>query len=124
MLIENLYKVKGNYFDDNTGKLNTIISLNSDNDIFKGHFPQAPVLPGVCILQILKESIELIKDKKYNVVKVVEMKFLNMINPLLNPEIHFETKIEEVNEITNVSSTVFFENIIFCKIRINLVGNN
>jgi len=123
MLIENLYKIKHNNFDDNTRRINTIISLNSDNEIFKGHFPQVPVLPGVCILQILKESIELINDKKYNLEKVVEMKFLNMINPLSSPEIHFETKIEELNNVTNVSSTVFFENIIFSKIRIYLILN-
>ena len=34
------------------------VSLDGRHEIFKGHFPKLPVLPGVCILQIVKDIVE------------------------------------------------------------------
>ena len=33
----------------------TDIELNAAHTIFKGHFPDQPILPGVCMLQMVKE---------------------------------------------------------------------
>ncbi|MBS1934927.1 MAG: hydroxymyristoyl-ACP dehydratase, partial [Bacteroidetes bacterium] len=35
-----------------------VLELNPAHDIFKGHFPETPVVPGVCMLQMLKEVME------------------------------------------------------------------
>lgn len=34
------------------------IQISDKHPIFKGHFPESPILPGVCILQIFKELSE------------------------------------------------------------------
>ena len=44
MLIEGLYTTDHFSFEDNT--VNASITLNNDHDIFKGHFPGNPILPG------------------------------------------------------------------------------
>jgi 3-hydroxymyristoyl/3-hydroxydecanoyl-(acyl carrier protein) dehydratase len=31
------------------------IKLNPNHEIFSGHFPDNPILPGVCVLQMVKE---------------------------------------------------------------------
>jgi 3-hydroxyacyl-[acyl-carrier-protein] dehydratase len=38
--------------------------LNPKHAIFAGHFPGQPVVPGVCMLQIIKEGLEQALDKK------------------------------------------------------------
>ena len=46
------------------GGIMTNITLNTEHPIFKGHFEQMPVVPGVCQTQIIKEILqqELNKD--------------------------------------------------------------
>jgi len=55
--------------------------LNKDNDIFKGHFPGQPVLPGACMLQILKEVLEDALNKKFRLKKADQIKFLLSVDP-------------------------------------------
>ena len=50
MLIPHFYSVKEFNFTDN--QLKAIIELNPAHDVFKGHFPNNPVTPGVCMLQV------------------------------------------------------------------------
>ena len=61
MLIEGLYSVIDYQWDEQN--VNAVIELNKDHDIFKGHFPGNPVMPGVCMLQIIKELTEKAVDK-------------------------------------------------------------
>jgi 3-hydroxyacyl-[acyl-carrier-protein] dehydratase len=55
--------------------------LNKEDDIFKGHFPDQPVLPGACMLQILKEVLETALNKKIRLKKADQLKFLALIDP-------------------------------------------
>ncbi|MEP7278535.1 MAG: 3-hydroxyacyl-ACP dehydratase, partial [Bacteroidota bacterium] len=38
--------------------IRAILKINPDHAIFKGHFPGQPVVPGVCMMQIVKELME------------------------------------------------------------------
>lgn len=58
--------------------------LNKDDDIFNGHFPAHPVLPGACMLQILKEVLESALNKKIRLKKADQMKFLAIVDPTAN----------------------------------------
>ncbi|POY36552.1 3-hydroxyacyl-ACP dehydratase [Solitalea longa] len=58
------------------------ISINADHAIFKGHFPDMPVVPGVCMMQIVKELLETALNCKLQLAKADQMKFLAVINPL------------------------------------------
>ena len=64
MLLKNkLYQIleSGN----NESGFTYTIQISDKHPIFKGHFPESPVLPGVCILQIFKEISEItLPDKK------------------------------------------------------------
>ena len=84
--------------------------INADHKIFEGHFPNQPVVPGVCMMQMIKEIVEEVIEKQTNLVQAAELKFLAVINPLENNLINASIKIaaEEsgtVNELL-VSSTV------------------
>ena len=70
------------------------LELNAGHKIFDGHFPGKPVVPGVCLLQIVKESLENIIEKKTNLLKADEIKFLSIINPVENKSATLELKIQ------------------------------
>jgi 3-hydroxymyristoyl/3-hydroxydecanoyl-(acyl carrier protein) dehydratase len=59
--------------------------INAAHKIFEGHFPGHPVVPGVCMMQMVKEIMEQVFKKKTNLVSAVDMKFLNIINRKKTP---------------------------------------
>lgn len=49
--------------------------------VYEGHFPGQPVVPGACMLQMVKEVTGIILDKKVRLTKADQLKFLQVINP-------------------------------------------
>lgn len=72
------------------GNITAEIQLNKDNEIFKGHFPTQPVLPGACELQILKEILASILNKKIRLKKADQMKFLAVVDPVADANLQLK----------------------------------
>lgn len=70
----------------------TEINLNSKHPIFKGHFPGLPVVPGVCMMAIVKELLQKGVGKKLQLQKADTIKFLALINPNEHPSVDVEIK--------------------------------
>ena len=98
-------------------KLYTIVELNSDagiisatisidpaHEIFAGHFPGAPVMPGVVQLQIVKEILGKQLGRNLRMKAMKTCKFLNIINPKETPEIMISIKYTESEVIDVVAS--------------------
>ncbi|MBS1754357.1 MAG: 3-hydroxyacyl-ACP dehydratase [Ferruginibacter sp.] len=62
-------------------EIKTQLHINAGHRIFEGHFPNQPVVPGVCMMQMIKEILEHILGKETNLVQATDMKFLAIINP-------------------------------------------
>ena len=79
MLLEkNFYTVQS--FTNEEGIAKASISINAAHEIFKGHFPGQPVVPGVCMTQIVKELLEKAITKETRLLKADHLKFLSVIN--------------------------------------------
>ena len=105
MLIEGLYTVTDFEFEGQ--ELLAEIHLNKDHDIFNGHFPGNPVMPGVCMLQIIKELTERATSKNLFLAMSSNIKFMAIINPDTNPDLLLKISVVEDDEhikIKNVSS--------------------
>jgi len=61
--------------------LNATIIFNPEHEIFKGHFPDQPVVPGVCMVQMVKEFMELATEQQLLFHKGHQIKFLQLIVP-------------------------------------------
>ena len=48
--------------------------INANHKIFEGHFPIQPVVPGVCMMQMVKEILEQVIGKETNLVQAADMK--------------------------------------------------
>ncbi|MBO0591066.1 3-hydroxyacyl-ACP dehydratase [Cellulophaga sp. E16_2] len=103
-LLSGLYKL------DNLTVLETKatahITINKDHIVFKGHFPNNPVMPGVCMMQIIKEITEGIVDKKLFMQSASNIKFMAIINPFNTPELELQleiTKTDEGYKVKNIS---------------------
>ena len=63
--------------------------LNADHTIYQAHFPNEPITPGVCILQILRELLEVYTGKLYEITKVKNVKFLTILSPVKTRQVTF-----------------------------------
>ena len=92
--------------------------INANHKIFEGHFPGHPVVPGVCMMQMVKEIIEKVIGEKTNLVRAGEMKFLAIIDPKENNMIWATLKYNiEENGNMAVSATLFKESLIYFKFK-------
>ncbi|MDR3187633.1 MAG: beta-hydroxyacyl-ACP dehydratase [Prevotellaceae bacterium] len=57
------------------------IALNKEHFIYRAHFPGNPITPGVCIIQLCKELMELRVKKPLFLNKILNVKFLSVVNP-------------------------------------------
>ena len=61
--------------------ISATLGINPDSDILKGHFPSQPVIPGACMLQIVKEVLENALNSSLQLKKADQLKFMMMIDP-------------------------------------------
>ncbi len=57
------------------------IFLNTDSVIYAAHFPEMPITPGVCVIQMVKELAEEMLDKKLSMASIKNAKFLKVLQP-------------------------------------------
>ncbi len=108
MLIPNLYTIKNTEkIDDHNFKVQ--IELNPNHDIFEGHFPNNPITPGVCMIQIIKELTEDLTSEKLFLSKVSNVKFMATINPFTHPILDLNLNIFSDNNEVKVKNSSFFE---------------
>ena len=113
MLKNELYKI--NSIAHNEGIIEASLEINKNNELFKGHFPGHPVLPGACMLQIVKEVLEGSLDKSVQLKKADYIKFLLIVDPARNNilQIKLIYKITDNNNILVTASLVAEKDICF-----------
>lgn len=93
----------------------TTLLINADHEIFKGHFPGMPVVPGVCMVEMIKEILEEVVGKKTNLKKAGTIKFLHVLDPNIYPEINAEVKVKVLASGWNISAKLFKDKLVFFK---------
>lgn len=76
----NLYIIENKEVDaDGTTKFT--LSLLPDSPIYRGHFPDCPITPGVCLLSIIRELTESLRGEKLSLKTVKEAKYVQVVTP-------------------------------------------
>ena len=114
MLLNNFFYIDQVIADESSIKAD--IRVNSNHPILMGHFPEQPIVPGVCMLEMLKEVIQFNNNKKYQLESASMIKFLTMFAPpqftsasfniQINP---FESNKLQVNASLNSDDTIFLK---------------
>lgn len=95
MLQNSFYTIS--QLDKHADSLAAKIIVNPDHEIFKGHFPSQPVVPGVCMVQIIKELLEDGAGANLIMHSAAQIKFLQLLMPEKNQEIQAEISWREEN---------------------------
>ncbi len=76
------------------GQADFTIRLNANHPIYTGHFPEDPITPGVCIVQMAIDLFSHITQHNCHLVKAKNVKFLQIIRPGEHPEVHYHLSWE------------------------------
>lgn len=57
------------------------ITFNPQHPIFAAHFPNRPIVPGVCIVEIVRELISKMCHDEYSITEIKNLKFVEIIIP-------------------------------------------
>jgi len=95
--------------------ISATLDINKDCDIFNGHFPDHPVVPGACMLQIVKEVLEDALNTTLQLKKADYLKFMAMIDPGNTQQVLLDLayKFDEEGDINVVAKLMAGEVICF-----------
>jgi 3-hydroxyacyl-[acyl-carrier-protein] dehydratase len=102
------------------GVLKAKVAINAKHRILEGHFPGLPVVPGVCMLQMVRELMEVNTSKELSIITADNMKFLSVINPLENSEVDVSITYTEEGGKYTINATLFAGTITFFKLKATL----
>lgn len=121
-LLNDFYTIKSTQTPGENNLL-IIIQLNTTHAIFKGHFQQMPIVPGVCQTQIIKELLQIETKKSLILTKGDNIKFTGMIIPSDHPEVHVELSYKKEENSYTVEAKLFYENTTFTKFKGSFTQN-
>lgn len=108
--------------EKNEQTISATLSLNAAHDLFKGHFPDNPILPGVCQLQLITELAENSLAKKLLLSEAASMKFIAVINPITTPQFSIKADYLHSADILTVKAHLFSNDIIFSKFNLTFAA--
>lgn len=113
MILKNsLYKI----ISSNAEEKSFNMELVPDCLIYRAHFPEQPITPGVCIIQIASELLNELLQSDFELITVSNAKFLAVINPLETNSVIYtfkkvvvdeDTKTVKVSVVVSNSETIF-----------------
>lgn len=82
------------------GLARAILRINWGHPIFEGHFPGRPVVPGACLLQIVKELVSMATDSEVTLIRADQIKFIAMIGPDLDETVWMNLTWNQALQVT------------------------
>jgi len=81
------------------------VKLNASHPIYSVHFPDNPVTPGVCLIQIVTELLEQKYSKKLTLCKAKSIKFKRIVEPDKSPRFVF-SKLDLTDGLLSVNVSI------------------
>ncbi len=79
------------------GLTRAILRVNWRHPIFEGHFPGRPVVPGACLLQLVKELVSMAIGSEVRLLRADQLKFVSMIGPDLDETVWMNLAWDEAH---------------------------
>ena len=93
-LLNNLFRIVSTQSLDNEYRCE--VAFDSEHYLYRAHFPNNPVTPGACLIQMAAEILEIEHNMQLTLTHVVNIKFKEPIGPHDQPHYIFsKTAIED-----------------------------
>jgi 3-hydroxyacyl-[acyl-carrier-protein] dehydratase len=106
MLKQPIFEILATERQENT--IHAVLEIDRHSEIFEGHFPGQPVVPGACMLQVVKEVLEKSLNTLVRLIKADNIKFLSLIEPqtaaVLQLDIIYQLTADEIGVNANLTA--------------------
>ncbi|MFN8308640.1 MAG: hypothetical protein U0T73_01635 [Chitinophagales bacterium] len=87
--------------------IQAIITLQPHHAVFEGHFPERPVVPGVCQMQMAGEIFSSVIGERLQVQRVQSVKFPSPMEPVADREIAVQINFEKKEDGAFAINAIF-----------------
>ncbi|MDD4848790.1 MAG: hydroxymyristoyl-ACP dehydratase [Bacteroidales bacterium] len=108
------------YIDQQSGNVDETlfhVSLNPNHAVYQGHFPNNPIAPGVCNIQMLKECLEKLLHCPLFLCQVKQCRFLSVITPLQQQQLQIKMQVQQSEMTAKMSATVFDNTTVYIEFK-------
>lgn len=81
-------------------------AINKESQVFEGHFPNQPILPGVVMIELVQRAAELVVGEELAMKSAGNFKFLKMIDPVKLPSANLNFTITEKEDGWRVKAQI------------------
>ena len=96
------------------------IKLNPEHEIYRGHFPGNPVVPGACQIRMITEILSEIEEREVQLKEADNVKFLAMINPHEHPTLVVKLSLKKDRDFIHVNASIADGEQLFFKYKSSL----
>jgi 3-hydroxyacyl-[acyl-carrier-protein] dehydratase len=99
------------------GVITAQLGINKESDILKGHFPGQPVVPGACMLQIVKDVLEAALAHPIRLKKADHLKFMTMIEPANTQRVQLDITYKNAEGDILVTAKLSNDELVYFKLQ-------
>lgn len=112
--IGDLYSIVAKEITDDGGVFH--LHLNPECIIYKAHFPEQPITPGVCITQIAVELAENVVGHSLQMIGIKNVKFLSIMTPDSQTEVIYSITIKSSDDKeTRIQAVAQSDDVVYAK---------
>ena len=112
--IGDLYSIVAKEINDDGGVFH--LHLNPECIIYKAHFPEQPITPGVCITQIAVELAEIVVGHSLQMIGIKNVKFLSILSPTTQTEVTYTIIIKSSDDKeTRIQAVAQSDDVVYAK---------
>jgi 3-hydroxyacyl-[acyl-carrier-protein] dehydratase len=116
LLLNHFYKIDTLQKENNS--ISATITFDTGHPIFEGHFPDRPIVPGVCQTQMLTEVIDQALSLNLSLKSAASIKFLSVVDPTKNPSLNLIISFVKTQEDSySVTAQYKWDDTIFFKFK-------
>ncbi len=115
MILKDFYSIVS--IENLDGVHSTTLRINNQHELYKGHFPDRPVTPGVILMQLFKEEAERVSKTNLQLDKASNVKFTAVVDPNCDDLLILKSSIEEDQGMITLKGTAENNNNIAIKIQ-------
>ena len=109
-----LYSIISKEITDDGGVFH--LRLNPECLIYKAHFPEQPITPGVCITQIAVELAEIVVGHSLQMIGIKNVKFLSILSPTTQTEVTYTITIKSSDDKeTRIQAVAQSDDVVYAK---------
>ena len=115
MLKDHFYHITSIIHQENT--ITAALQLNGEHEILKGHFPGQPVVPGACMLQMVKEILGNVLGNNLRLKKADTLKFIAPIDPRVTDDLQLKIAYKALDTGLQVTAVMSANEVVCFKMQ-------